>query len=214
MTPQLDHAQSGCYRFKVGAVEVIALSDGTVPFPSYSNLQNANESEMHALLDAADAIPPLEASMNEYLIVLGNHLILIDTGAGELLGPTLNKLPLSLRAAGYLPSQITDILLTHVHADHSGGLMDGERLRFPNATVHVEKRELSFWLSPEEREKAAKQHKLYFLQAAQTVQPYVNSGQVETYTGETELFRVCELSRHQVIHRATVSILLRAAAKS
>jgi glyoxylase-like metal-dependent hydrolase (beta-lactamase superfamily II) len=126
--------------------------------------------------------------MNAYLIVLGNRLIQIDTGAGELLGPTLNKLPSSLRAAGYLPSQITDILLTHIHADHSGGLMDGERIRFPNATVHVEKPEISFWLSPGEMEKAPEQHKPYFLQATHTVQPYVKSGQVKPFEGESELF--------------------------
>lgn len=188
ISPQLDHTQSGYYRLRVGAAEVIALSDGTVPFSAYSNLQNTNESEVHALLDAADAIPPFEASMNVYLIILGNRLILIDTGAGELLGPTLNKLPSSLRAAGYLPSQITDILLTHIHADHSGGLMYGERLRFPNATLHVEKHELSFWLSPDERQKAPGQHKPYFLQAMHTVQPYMKSGRVKTYSGETELF--------------------------
>lgn len=65
--------------------------------------------------------------MNAYLIHLGNRLILIDAGTGELLGPTLNKLPASLRAAEYAPAQITAVLLAHIHADHSGGLMDGKR---------------------------------------------------------------------------------------
>ena len=188
ISPQLNSAQCGYYRLKVGEAEVIALSDGTVPFASYDILRNTSQAEVNALLDAADAKPPFEASMNAFLIILGNRLILIDTGTGELLGPTLNKLPYSLRAAGYVPSQITDILLTHIHADHSGGLMDGERIRFPNATVHVEKREISFWLSPDEMEKAPEQHKPYFLQAMQTVQPYVKSGQVKPFEGETELF--------------------------
>jgi glyoxylase-like metal-dependent hydrolase (beta-lactamase superfamily II) len=187
ISPQLNNAQSGYYRLRVGEAEVIALSDGTVPFAGYNILQNTSQAEVNAL-DAADAKPPFEASMNAYLIVLGNRLILIDTGTGELLGPTLNKLPFSLRAAGYSPSQITDILLTHIHADHSGGLMDRERIRFPNATVHMEKREISFWLSPGEMEKAPQQHKPYFLQAMQTVQPYVKSGQVRPFEGETELF--------------------------
>lgn len=188
ISPRLDKAQSGYYRLRVGDVEVIALSDGTVPFPAYEILRNTSQTEVDALLDAADAKPPFEASMNAYLIVLGNRLILIDTGTGELLGPTLNKLPSSLRAAGYLPSQITDIVLTHIHADHSGGLMDGERIRFPNATVHVAMREISFWLSPTEMKKAPEQHKPYFLQAMRTVQPYVKSGQVKPFEGETELF--------------------------
>lgn len=186
--PRLNNVQCGYYRLRVGDAEVIALSDGTVPFAKYEILRNTSQAEVNALLDAADAKPPFEASMNAYLIVLGNRLILIDTGTGELLGPTLNKLLSSLRAAGYLPSQITDILLTHIHADHSGGLMNGDRIRFPNATVHVEKREISFWLSSGEIEKAPEQHKPYFLQAMQTVQPYVKSGQVKPFEGETELF--------------------------
>ena len=66
--------------------------------------------------------------------------------------------------------------------------MDGERIRFPNATVHVDKREIEFWLSPEEMKKAPEQHKAYFVQAMQSVQPYVKSGQVKPFEGETELF--------------------------
>jgi glyoxylase-like metal-dependent hydrolase (beta-lactamase superfamily II) len=186
--PRLNHIQGGYYRLRVGEAEVIALSDGTVPFAAYDILRNTSQAEVNELLDAADAKPPFEASMNAYLIILGNRVILIDTGTGELLGPTLNKLPSSLRAAGYLPSQITDILLTHIHADHSGGLMNGDRIRFPHATVRVEKREISFWLSSSEMEKAAEQHKPYFRQAMQTVQRYVKSGQVKPFEGETELF--------------------------
>jgi glyoxylase-like metal-dependent hydrolase (beta-lactamase superfamily II) len=66
--------------------------------------------------------------------------------------------------------------------------MDGRRIRFPNATLHVEKREIDFWLSQTERQNAAEQHKPYFQQAMETVQPYVSSGQVKAFEGETELF--------------------------
>lgn len=186
--PQLDKVQSGYYQLKIGDVEVIALSDGTVPFERYDNLRNTKQADIDALLSAADARSPMEASMNAFLIHLGSRLILVDTGAGELMGPTLNKLPASLHAAGYVPAQITDILLTHIHADHSGGLMEGGRIRFPNATVHVEKREIDFWLSPSEMQKAPEPHKPYFQQAMKTVKPYVLSGQVRAFEGDTELF--------------------------
>jgi glyoxylase-like metal-dependent hydrolase (beta-lactamase superfamily II) len=188
LNPRLDKVQSGYYRLKIGDAEVIALSDGTVPFAAYDILRNTKQADVDALLSAADARSPFEASMNAFLIRLGNRLILVDAGTGELLGPTLNKLPASLLAAGYVPAQVTDILLTHIHADHSGGLMEGQSIRFPNATVHVEKREIDFWLSPTEMQKAPDQHKPYFQQAMKTVKPYVLSGQVKVFEGESALF--------------------------
>jgi glyoxylase-like metal-dependent hydrolase (beta-lactamase superfamily II) len=187
LNPQLEKLQSGYYRLRIGDVDVIALSDGTVPFAGYDILRNTNQADIDALLSAADARSPLEASMNAFLIHLGKRLILVDAGTGDLLGPTLNKLPSSLLGAGFVPAQITDILLTHIHADHSGGLMDGERIRFPNATVHVEKREIDFWLSRTEMERAPEQHKPYFQQAMKTVKPYLLSRQVRVFEGETEL---------------------------
>jgi hypothetical protein len=95
-------------------------------------------------------------------------LILVDTGAGELLGPKLDKLPDSLRAAGVQPEQITDILLTHIHPDHSGGLTVGGRRVFPNATVHVNKLELDYWTNKSLGEKAPEPTKTFFQQAGQT----------------------------------------------
>jgi hypothetical protein len=54
---------------------------------------------------------PVDASVNAFLIQLGTRQILVDTGSGELLGPKLNKMPVSLKAVGVSPEQRTDILL-------------------------------------------------------------------------------------------------------
>jgi glyoxylase-like metal-dependent hydrolase (beta-lactamase superfamily II) len=119
---------------------------------------------------------------------MDNKLILVDTGAGELLGPKLNKLPDSLRSAGVQPEQITDILLTHIHPDHSGGLTVGGRRVFPNATVHVNRLELDYWTNKSLGEKAPEPTKTFFQQVDQTVTPYIKSGQVKTFDGEVVLF--------------------------
>jgi glyoxylase-like metal-dependent hydrolase (beta-lactamase superfamily II) len=50
-----------------------------------------------------------------------------------------------LQAAGVDPSTITDVVVSHLHFDHAGGLTherDGRMVRtFPNATVHTQRRE-------------------------------------------------------------------------
>jgi glyoxylase-like metal-dependent hydrolase (beta-lactamase superfamily II) len=49
---------------------------------------------------------------------------LVDTGAGDKLGPTLGKLLTNLAVAGIAPHQVDTVLLTHMHPDHSNGLTD------------------------------------------------------------------------------------------
>ncbi|MBC8138187.1 MAG: MBL fold metallo-hydrolase [Fibrella sp.] len=190
--PKLSKAQAGFHRMTVGTFEVIALSDGTVPLPALGLLTGAKPGEVERLFADAYQKLPLDASVNAYLILAGPRRILVDTGSGELYGPTLFKLPASLEAVGYKTDQITDILVTHIHTDHTGGLMDGTRKVFPNAVLHVEKRELVFWMDPtnlkDVPEDRKELYKKLFEEAATKVKPYVASGQVKTFDGETELF--------------------------
>jgi glyoxylase-like metal-dependent hydrolase (beta-lactamase superfamily II) len=53
------------------------------------------------------------------------------------------------------PAQVTDVLLTHTHLDHSGDLVaaDGRSLVFPNATIRLSAREWA-WLEEKEAAKA------------------------------------------------------------
>jgi glyoxylase-like metal-dependent hydrolase (beta-lactamase superfamily II) len=130
----------------------------------------------------------VEASINAYLINTGSRLVLIDTGAGQFFGPGFGgKLLTSLAAAGFAPGQINDILITHVHTDHSGGLVNGDQLVFPNATIHVSQADMDFFLHPENAAKSG-YGKDYFDQAAQAMNPYVRAHKVKTFTGRTQLF--------------------------
>jgi glyoxylase-like metal-dependent hydrolase (beta-lactamase superfamily II) len=174
---------------RIGRVDVIALTDGTIGVDFLPLLTNTRPGEEETLLHREYIKPnKVEASMNAYLIQLDNRLILVDTGAGELLGPKLDKLPDSLRSVGVQPEQITDILLTHIHPDHSGGLTVGGRRIFPNATVHINKLELDYWTNKSLGEKAPEPTKTFFQQADQAVTPYIKSGKVKTFDGEVQLF--------------------------
>lgn len=173
----------GYFRTMLGRFEVTVLSDGTVTIPLNTLLTHTTPSEVNSLLHRAGINPAkVETSINAFLIHTGTRLVLIDAGAGKVFGPHAGgRLVQSLRAAGYRPEDITDVLLTHIHADHSGGLtVDGNAV-FPNATVHVQSREAGFWLTPENKAKNAPRHAHAFDQAKHDLEPYVKAGRVQTF---------------------------------
>lgn len=185
---RIDKAQPGYHHFKVGKVNVTALSDGTLAIAPGELLTKVAPGQVAARLAASFQGSHVDASVNAYLIDSGERLLLVDSGSGELYGPTLNKLVAALQSAGYQPGQITDILITHIHTDHTGGLMDGKRMVFPNATLHMDKRERDYWMSAENRSQASAAKRKNFDEALMKVKPYVDAGKVKTFDGATQLF--------------------------
>ena len=180
--------QAGFYRMKLGQFTITALSDGTLPLPLHELLLDVTPAEIDRSLAHDFLKDPTQTSVNAYLIDTGSRLILVDTGAGDLFGPSVGFLNASLSAAGVRPEQISDVLLTHIHADHSGGLMNGKALAFPNATIHVAKRETDFWLNPANFVKATESNRKRAIEAHSKVDPYIKAGKVKTFGGEVELF--------------------------
>jgi glyoxylase-like metal-dependent hydrolase (beta-lactamase superfamily II) len=175
------------YRFMIGDVRVTALSDGTVPINLHDLLRGITPEHTDALLARSCLSNPVEASINAFLLETGSHRILVDTGAGELFGANnAGRLPETLRAAGVSLEQIDDILITHVHTDHSGGLAVGGKLLFPNAIIHVGKPDVDYFL---DKTNAAKTHYAtrYFDEAAATLKLYVDAGKVQPFAGRSEL---------------------------
>ena len=172
------------FRFTLGKIEITALSDGTVPSDLHKLLLNTNEGAIDAHLQAAFQANPTEASINAFLIQDGDRRILVDTGAGELFGPGFGgKLVTALGAVGVAPAQITDILITHIHTDHTGGLVSGGAMVFPNATLHVGKPDLDFFLDAANAKKTGYAQQ-YFDEAAKTMGPYVKAGHVKAFAAE------------------------------
>ncbi len=73
--------------------------------------------------------------------------MLVDTGTAGLFGPTAGRVLANLKAAGYAPEQVDEIVITHMHGDHIGG---ASSTTFPNATLRLDKRDSDFWLAPEQ----------------------------------------------------------------
>src|SRR5260370_3246798 len=128
----------------------------------------------------------LAASINAFLIKYEKKLVLIDAGSSELVGPRGGKLPQPLRAAGAPPESITDVFVTHIHPDHTGGLMNGNTKVFPNATIHINKREVDYWFNKSIAAAAAEPQKTFFAQVDPKVKPYMAIVQIKTFEGATE----------------------------
>ena len=171
----------GFYRLKIGSVEVTALSDGTVALPLAKLYTNTSQQHAQSVLKDAFLPELVPTSVNAFLVNNGDKLVLIDAGTGAYLGPSLGKLVANIEASGYKVDDIDDVILTHIHTDHSGGLMSNGKRTFPNATLRVNEREAKFWLSPENARAATGIVKQHFREADQCVTPYVKAGKFETF---------------------------------
>jgi glyoxylase-like metal-dependent hydrolase (beta-lactamase superfamily II) len=145
----------GYYRTMLGDFELTALSDGTLALPIAELRTNATPEKVQKTLASVSLEDPVDTLGNGYLINPGTKLVLIDTGAGALFGPTVGNLVNSLTAAAYQPEQVDEIYITHMHGVHVGGLMAGDKLVFPNATVRADKHDADDWLSQTKMEHLA-----------------------------------------------------------
>jgi glyoxylase-like metal-dependent hydrolase (beta-lactamase superfamily II) len=185
--PQVKTQAPGYYRVMLGDFEVTALSDGTVALPVDKLLTHTTAAKTQKALARSFLKAPVDTSVNGYLINTGDKLVLIDTGAANLFGPTLGNLITNLKAAGYQPEQVDEVYITHMHADHVGGLMAGDKPAFPNATVRADKHDADFWLSQANLDKAPADAKGFFQGAMASMNPYVSAGKFKAFDGNTEL---------------------------
>ncbi|HEY0957624.1 MAG TPA: MBL fold metallo-hydrolase [Roseateles sp.] len=144
--PQLKGQAPGWYRLQLGDFEITALSDGSIDLPVDKLLQQPPANTLRALQHAYLGVP-LETSVNAYLVNTGAKVVLVDTGTAGLFGPTAGRVLANLKASGYAPEQVDEIVITHMHGDHIGG---ASATAFPNATLRIDKRDSDFWLSAEQ----------------------------------------------------------------
>ncbi|MBB5327816.1 MBL fold metallo-hydrolase [Tunturiibacter gelidoferens] len=175
----------GFYRAMLGSFEVTALSDGTAPRHVDKILSKPDIAVSEYAAD--HEMEPIDLSINAYLINTGAHLVLIDTGAGELFGATSGLLVTNLEAAGYRPEQIDTILLTHIHADHSGGLSIGGFREFPKATVYVDERDLEFFVTRKDDSNESEARITSIKQSRATVGPYLEGKQISAIKQNGEI---------------------------
>ncbi|WP_198119717.1 MBL fold metallo-hydrolase [Massilia rhizosphaerae] len=184
--PMVKTPAPGFYRVMVGDIEVTPISDGTFDLPMDQYMRQKPELTRTALAKHFLKLP-VETSDNAFLINTGSKLVLVDTGAGTLLGPTVGKFVNNLKAAGYRPEQIDEIYITHMHGDHIGGLVSNGQRVFPNAVVRAGKADADYWLSQANMAKAPADKKDFFKGAMASINPYVQAGKFKPIDADGEL---------------------------
>lgn len=163
---------------------------------------------------APDEQNRIRMGTNLLLLRHPQRTILVDTGMGTPPGEkfaamyaveypqyTLEK---ALSANGLTAEDITDVILTHLHFDHAGGVSDlddsGERrLKFPKATYYLQQKHLDWALAPSAKDRAS------FI--GDQFAPLPDSGQLKLVDGEAELMpgvRVIPVNGHTVAQQAVL----------
>lgn len=142
------------YAVQVGDVEVMVISDGVLPITASTLATNVAPADLSAWLKDMHLPPEItDWPLNVAVVRSGDRVILVDSGLGsEFPGfPRAGQLAMRLDAAGVDPASVTDVVLTHLHMDHIGGLLvDGLRGRLrTDLRVHLAAAEADFWEAPD-----------------------------------------------------------------
>ncbi|HEX8833793.1 MAG TPA: MBL fold metallo-hydrolase [Abditibacteriaceae bacterium] len=139
----------GAYNFHIGALQATVISDGfiedTAPQPLWA--PEARPREFKAALRSA-FLPEDRVRLDANILALrtAEGVVLIDSGAGHLFGPTVGRLARNLAVAGIHSHEVKGILISHAHGDHIGGVFDANGAPlFPNATLYTTATEYDYW---------------------------------------------------------------------
>ena len=150
--PPAGKQAAGVYRYKVGTIEVTAVTDGMRDAPLGTLVKNASAEQINTALQAAylpkDKFPFI---FTPIVVNTGAKLVMIDTGLGpatfEQSKGTAGQAHANLAAAGIDRNAIDAVIISHFHGDHINGLLNADNSpAFPNAEVMVPEPEWAFWM--------------------------------------------------------------------
>jgi glyoxylase-like metal-dependent hydrolase (beta-lactamase superfamily II) len=145
---------SSRYAVRVGDVDVVMISDGVLPLPTTTMSTNVSEGDRNDWFDSRFLQRDMfDWALNVALIRSGDRLILVDSGVGDGFEyfSRAGRSVMRLETAGVDLAAITDIVITHMHMDHVGGLnVDGVKAKLrPDVRIHVAAAEVEFWKNPD-----------------------------------------------------------------
>ncbi|WP_019833023.1 MBL fold metallo-hydrolase [Sphingomonas sp. PR090111-T3T-6A] len=136
---------AGATGFRLGTLQLFTLRDMNNVVPNDGSVFGVGvpTPEVSKVLQQAHApTDKISLSVDALLVRMPGHVVLLDTGLGPKVGGSLMA---SLAAAHVRPEEVTDILITHSHGDHVGGLATSDgALAFPKATIRMSAAEWSY----------------------------------------------------------------------
>ncbi len=124
--------------FPLGKLHLVAVHDTRFVLPNDGKVfgdGNGTQAVTQVLKTAGAPTDKITLSVDGLVVRTKGHIVLIDTGTGAKNGGVLLQ---SLTKAGIKASDVTDILITHAHGDHIGGLLGADgALAFPKATIRM-----------------------------------------------------------------------------
>jgi glyoxylase-like metal-dependent hydrolase (beta-lactamase superfamily II) len=103
---------------------------------------------------------------NAFLIKTPEHNILVDAGRNSA------KLSSNLRSVGVSPEQIDAVLITHMHGDHIGGLLENDKAAFPKAKIYISQPEYDFWTDDKAMQQMPEEKRGGFINARKVIAAY------------------------------------------
>ncbi|MGP0032493.1 MAG: MBL fold metallo-hydrolase [Acidimicrobiales bacterium] len=131
---------------QIGSVTIEGVSDGSFQAPP-TLMFNKTDQDWLQHSQFLDGDGMLTIDVGGFLVRSGERLALVDTGIGPHADPVrTGQFMQNLAALGVHPSEITDVVLTHLHFDHLGWATDGERRLFGRATYRCHEADWAFFM--------------------------------------------------------------------
>ncbi|WP_406630844.1 MBL fold metallo-hydrolase [Amycolatopsis sp. WGS_07] len=163
---------------KIGTVDIVGVLDGIARLPLASTVVHARGARWECHHQPVGADGRIRMDVGSFLVRLGGRTVLVDAGTGpgfEHDGFATGGLLDNLRRTGVAPEEITDVVFTHLHADHVGwSTVRGEAV-FPKATFRMHAADRAYFTTGETADPAVRE----------TFEPI--AGRIETFDEETEL---------------------------
>jgi glyoxylase-like metal-dependent hydrolase (beta-lactamase superfamily II) len=138
----------GLYKRRIGDAMVTAVNDGFLDIP-FDILRGASLGDMQGLMREAFRAEAPRLTVNAFVIQSGGRTILVDAGGGSTTVYSMGLLIGNLGTLGLAPADFDTVLLTHIHPDHSNGLLDAAgKALFPRAEIVVNEADIAFWSDP------------------------------------------------------------------